>query len=788
MARPFQSPFDPINSPDTDSPLSPQPRGGTPISFKTNVNRAKTKRWVEAKKISYDGNDWGDDEFDEYDEDPTPPVTQARTPNQGTGDLPSAASRNVPRPWVPGMGMDRSRSMDQVVTLGTGPVADSRSRSVDRNAAEQDHTVPLRPALYNRLREQSAEPGLSRSSTEPVPMASAAEQEASGKQPEGQSVPLRAQDDVPVIGLPDVRRLSGAGATMDAEKVQPAEPQRQESELHHNPSVGFRSVVHQAFDIPETPSTSIDSIARSDSNSTSVISPIIPHRGTNEQTPTITEEPESSSPPRGFRPGHRRDLSIPSPGNSPLRRPIITNNDAIAPESLAEMSSPINLPQDPSSPPYQQTCVQPTDTSGEGRPAPLKISGNMSPVSGENSIPIIVPSLSTENSPQDTENDRLRKEIIRSLSRENTPSEEHDPSSRPQTSRQDSLIPSEYERYWSEAGNASPQEEYKPALGYNSIRNESQDLYSSSPLQAPTPTANTAPQQEIRPKLKKRFSWESASSEDEPAPMVDVPPMPGVYSPPVGPIPGQFPMVDEGSIQPDPNPVASPIQLLDETERDSGPEKPKLTIIPPSTTDDNSIISDRHLPEVVNAQTVGDAYSPVVTDQHSAAPAPAPTQSPSIESTLLGFRDILELKTSDERVQAFNKTRDQFVTIDTGLNNWLQVTIHAHPEYADVVQQSLKQTPGEPKHPVSRGKFPKFSSLGNLVSSHQEGTSSGSGHVRRPSAPLGSMMNKQHVEQRGKDLLHTAGVFGGKAGEAAKGLFAKGRSKFKGGGSDKVEP
>ena len=27
----------------------------------------KTKRWVEAKKISYDGDDWGDDEYGEYD-------------------------------------------------------------------------------------------------------------------------------------------------------------------------------------------------------------------------------------------------------------------------------------------------------------------------------------------------------------------------------------------------------------------------------------------------------------------------------------------------------------------------------------------------------------------------------------------------------------------------------------------------------------------------------------------------------------------------------------------------
>ncbi|KAL8957402.1 MAG: hypothetical protein Q9193_005313, partial [Seirophora villosa] len=55
----------------------PSPAGGQPPSFKTNVNRAKTKRWVEAKSYTYDGDDWGEmDEYDEYggyDEPPLPP-------------------------------------------------------------------------------------------------------------------------------------------------------------------------------------------------------------------------------------------------------------------------------------------------------------------------------------------------------------------------------------------------------------------------------------------------------------------------------------------------------------------------------------------------------------------------------------------------------------------------------------------------------------------------------------------------------------------------------------------
>jgi hypothetical protein len=44
--------------------------GGTPISYKPRVNRAITKRWAEAKQISYEGNDWGDEDDDYY--QPTP--------------------------------------------------------------------------------------------------------------------------------------------------------------------------------------------------------------------------------------------------------------------------------------------------------------------------------------------------------------------------------------------------------------------------------------------------------------------------------------------------------------------------------------------------------------------------------------------------------------------------------------------------------------------------------------------------------------------------------------------
>ncbi|PYH88337.1 hypothetical protein BO71DRAFT_403957 [Aspergillus ellipticus CBS 707.79] len=830
MARPFQ-PYEPelhkLSSPSSDSPSSPFPRGETPLSFKTNVNRSKTKRWVEAKKYSYDGNDWGDDEYEEYDDEP-PPLPQVPSLNQSTGDIPNMFTRDTTRPPLPSS-MDRSRSLDHVATLNAAG-ADSRSRSVGRTATDPNsRTVPIvRPAdIYQRMRAASATrrlsagpdyfslnpsgagPPVSESVSQDIPSASRAPEQAAGAPDDRmlhqtQGSPERPSDiestpkgsfptpgsDPPAIQLPDVKRVSSFGPDLsfgsELNAQGEAEPEHQ---LQHNPSLGFRSVVHQAFDVPDTPSTTVESVGRSNSDSTSMISPIISQRNPSEtKTPTIVEEPESITTPsdaRGslvFKPGHRRDISLPNTNNSPSRTPVVSSVEGAPPSAAGEMSTdtPPNLFS--TSP---KAAVQ-LPRAGKDLPAPLSV--GTSHITSEptittgDGVPVVIPSLSTENSPQDFESDRLRKEIMRSLSRENTPSQElENPVDSQTESGQGSLIPSEYERYWSEEPLTSP-----PVASPE---------YSTPPITSPeTPAALASASAPSRPKLGRRFSWESSSSGD-PTPAT------GVQSPP-GPMPGQFPATvpDENEARAA-EPVPDYESAVEETTQreEPPPEKPRLSIIPPipesnpiipSIPDNRSIISDGHLPEVYNAEAVPDSHTdeapPVAADRRaSRVMFTTPTTS---EPILLGFREILGMKTSEDRVHAFDENRAKFGTIDTGLNQWLALTVQAHPEHHDVVEKSMKQTPGEVKAPVLRGKLPKkLASLGNFASSsHPDVSPSGSGHARRPSAPLGAMMNKQQVEQRGKELLHTAGVLGGKAGEAAKGFFARGRSKLKG-GNDKVD-
>ncbi|PYI02285.1 hypothetical protein BO78DRAFT_400598 [Aspergillus sclerotiicarbonarius CBS 121057] len=833
MARQFQ-PYEPelhkLSSGTSNSPSSPYPRGDTPLSFKANVNRAKTKRWVEAKKYSYDGNDWGDDEYGEYDDDETPPLPQPSSLNQSTGDIPSMFTRDVTRPPLPSM--DRSRSMDHVGALNAAGAGAQRTMSSDRITVDPtNRAVPIvRPAeIYKRMRAESAarqqaseagyfveNPSGAAPPAEPVsqdmPSSSHAEQQGAAPTgdrmlhptPGGAERPLdiestphasytaeTSDNAPPIINLPDMKRLSGFNPdlSLGSDSAAQGEPEStaQQHQLQHNPSLGFRSVVHQAFDVPETPSTTVDSIARSNSDSTSVISPIIPPRNPSEiKTPTIVEEPESISTPKEdpenmvFKPGHRRDLSLPSPNNSPSRNPVITSVEGTPPSAVGEMSTetPSDSPQNVRAT-SQKAAVQ-LPQVGKDLPAPLSLGighpASEPTITTGDGVPVIIPSPSAENSPQDAESDRLRKEIIRSLSRENTPSEDpdHEDEPRPEAQRQDSsLMLDEYERYWTEGPISVPPDVKQPAPEYSSASAASQDSPAPpAPLVAgPGPSAQAS-----KPKLARRFSWESSSSGD-PAPES------GVQSPPA-PMPGQFPVPTEDEAPPaETAPVNESVVEDREESEPPSTEKPKLTIVPP-IPDNRSIISDGHLPEVYNADAIPDSHAdegPQAGSDRRSSRVMLTTPA-TVEPTLLGFRDILGMKTSEDRVRAFNETRAKFGTIDTGLNQWISFTVHTHPEHNDVVEKSSKLTSSGPKAPVSRGKFPKLAALGKA-----DLTPSGSGHVRRPSAPLGAMMNKQQVEQRGKELLHTAGVLGGRAGEAAKGFFARGRSKLKGGGNDKVD-
>ncbi|KAL8807417.1 MAG: hypothetical protein Q9182_000756 [Xanthomendoza sp. 2 TL-2023] len=181
--------------------------------------------------------------------------------------------------------------------------------------------------------------------------------------------------------------------------------------------------------------------------------------------------------------------------------------------------------------------------------------------------------------------------------------------------------------------------------------------------------------------------------------------------------------------------------------------------------------------------------------------APGP---PDVPPKIQSFREILALKEPRDRIKGYNETREQFANMNTGLAHWLAVASTEMPEHKEVLPNGKLQGVAGARPVASRTK------LGGLLPSgasssqqpyHQQllNANSPSSASNRAQASGGSStpglsgsggsvkLSSQQMQARGKDLLHSAGVFGGKANVAAKGLFSKGKSKFRGGNTDKQD-
>ncbi|SPJ79881.1 uncharacterized protein FTOL_08272 [Fusarium torulosum] len=79
------------------NPQSPSRSPQTPGGYQVNVNRSKTRKWVQAPVQNYDGDDWGADEFED-DEPPPPPVPRVTTGLRSIGQrLPNESHGPSPR-------------------------------------------------------------------------------------------------------------------------------------------------------------------------------------------------------------------------------------------------------------------------------------------------------------------------------------------------------------------------------------------------------------------------------------------------------------------------------------------------------------------------------------------------------------------------------------------------------------------------------------------------------------------------------------------------------------------
>ncbi|KAF1980701.1 hypothetical protein K402DRAFT_274928 [Aulographum hederae CBS 113979] len=411
----------------------------------------------------------------------------------------------------------------------------------------------------------------------------------------------------------------------------------------------------------------------------------------------------------------------------------------------------------------------------------------------ETSRPMIQPSLtslSVETSDDDLESDRLRKEIVRSLSPIKSAEElplippQSEPVGREASEqaghkRQSSILPSEYDSYWKERDDA----EQNPETVAQTEAPE--DI--NKPLPAPFGVAAPDQPQEIpplshadsRPRLDKRFSWEESmppSGSGTPAAVVALQESKGLHAA-RQPHETDAPAAEVRSIA-----AADGLHVV------NNEDEPIAVEMPPSLSTglDPKPVDVPYQPPTLQPVT------PSVLPSSPSADKPAPSPTMAEKPHLPPFRQILALKSPEERIKTYNHTRDQFATMNTGLGDWVSKTLAAHPEHAalnSIGSRPQITTTGFSTNSGRHRTSPSFSKFGKQFPSSTSGTGSPMSPTQTESPVAAGGHGQGQGQIKAKDLMKSANVFGGKAATGAKGLFAKGRTKLRGSGSagDKVD-
>lgn len=223
---------------------------------------------------------------------------------------------------------------------------------------------------------------------------------------------------------------------------------------------------------------------------------------------------------------------------------------------------------------------------------------------------------------------------------------------------------------------------------------------------------------------------------------------------------------------------SSPVELPTPTTQPLRDISPTLVELPASDVADQQRGGLRRPSETPNSSS-----SPV--SQRVGSSVSAGQRLPS--ANVPGLKQILAMKQPTDRINAYKNARDQSGTADHGLNDWLTYMVQTHPEHAIVpagVPRPIVNTTGlvgsvRDRVPPALSKLTK-TRTGDVGQSPSAYTPD-SGNAMSPDRSASTSQSKR------QELLHNAGVFGGKASQGAKGLFAKSKSRFRGASTEKVD-
>jgi hypothetical protein len=479
------------------------------------------------------------------------------------------------------------------------------------------------------------------------------------------------------------------------------------------------------------------------------------------------------------------------------------------------------------------------DTPRDEHPPQLASGDVDASTSAQQKRPDFFAQLSTQPSVDDQESDRLRKEIVASL----TPVASTDfkrtslqPAS-PGTNRASSILPAEYDSYWADGGaHASPDqtpdaersvptlssapafpsavqtnEPPKPLLNRFSWENNTPKLMAPEsvatgtimpePAKASHEVTNPSPVVE-RVAEEERQQWSEGLPKTQAAAghtFTVTKPDP-ITEPDLAARSPTLPIDNDSLASPTREHTRSPgLHVVNSAVDPEAVDLPPRLSADASAAARNSQDDPKPLQQALDHEVPNPAISTSLPVPEPTSPIHAVTPEPSTTSPTsgkpLGTREIATISSAAERIATYNQTRDHWATHDHGLEGWLASALDENPNLATSIVPPQRASTGtvRHKHTASLSILGKFGGSNMQVNEQQQATaaqapvgsnSPTSGAQSSSAAAFDRRAASRQLEAKGKDLLHTANVLSGKGLTGAKGLFAKGKSRF---GREKVE-
>lgn len=371
--------------------------------------------------------------------------------------------------------------------------------------------------------------------------------------------------------------------------------------------------------------------------------------------------------------------------------------------------------------------------------------------------------LSLDPSGSDTEADKLRKDIARSLSPPELSSaagglapvsERH--------SAVSSIFPSEYDAYWAnqEGRNLSTAttRQSQGSLEKSSSPESHRLEQSKEPGSSGNRTSIKSP---AKPSLlDKRFSWE------KPKPTSNDYIGPSISS-----------GIAQHQVEPQPSTISSNHSIaVEPAELESPPPEGKDALRPEASQGPVELPASEPKPRASISKDL-----PSIPSSGTRQPGVSKNGS---QLDPRSFKDIMAIKNAGERVHAYQKSRERLGAQYTGLNDWLAFMVNKHPEHVNAVAAPTRPIVNTSGFSGSvRNKMPP--SLAKLAKTGTGDYPSSAGNTPDSASSASPQIRESPSVSRRQEFLHQGKVFGGKASQGAKGLFAKGKSRLR--GSDKVE-